>query len=144
MKKTILYAIAGCMIIVCSSGCSNMAPACADKSTVDLVVKVVNDHLFDKGLITYSHKVSDIRTTKVDKDTGAYSCAAYLSQDMTIKEADGERAKEALRLRVMWDGGLRYDNGENHFLTVKKITYTSELTSDNKHYVSVSGWSKYW
>ena len=142
MKKTILYAIAGCMIVICVAGCSKMAPKCDDKRTTDLVVKVVNDRLYDKDLITYTHKVSDIRTTKVDKDTGAYSCAAYLGQYMTIKEADGERAKKALYDRVTYiDQALKVE--ENNFVKVKQIEYTSELTSDNKHYVSVRGWFKY-
>ena len=141
VKKTILCAIAGCMIVICAAGCSKMAPKCDDKRTTDLVVKIVSDRLFDKELITYTHKVSDIRTTKVDKDTGTYSCAAYLDQDMTIKEADGGKAKEALRLRVGWDGGIC--EAGMYCRNVKKIEYKSELTSENKHYVSVRGWFKY-
>jgi len=137
MKKLLLSAIAWCMIILCATGCTTkMAPTCADKSTVDSVVKVIDGRMFAQDLITYDYKISDIRTTKVDKDTGAYSCAAYLEQNMTIKEAGGDKAKDDLRMIVRhWRGIL---DTENHGIIVKKIEYMSELTSENKHYVSVS------
>lgn len=66
-----------------SAGCSESAPSCSDKSTIEMVLKLSKDELVRTGyprdqLDKLNLKLSAIRTKKSDEKTGNQECACNL------------------------------------------------------------------
>ena len=81
MKSKILGALVVSAVFL-SAGCSNSAPKCSDKETLDLVKEIAMDTLVEQIGRDFASKVSfavnAIRTTDVNEKTGAQECAAEL------------------------------------------------------------------
>lgn len=106
------------------SGCSGTAPKCSDDEIVSLVKEIVKEQavrgLGARAAESLHYSLSAIRTTGVNKQTGANSCAAQLtitSKSMTF--------------------GDYMDNSSNE-KEEHSITYTVEKTDKRgEFYVSV-------
>lgn len=110
MRKAILTAML--LMAVAVSGCSKAAPACSDQRTIDLVKQIAQQKLDAKTPGTKAvFGLEAIRTTGKDDKTGTQSCAG----DFTISLPE-----------------INYNDKTG-------ITFTSELTDKNEHYVSVKG-----
>ena len=92
MKK-ILYYTTCVIILLAITSCTKKAPGCADEEIVDLVIKIATEKFFvmvreHKGIDVSDRKdmklgIENIRTNSVNKKTGARSCAANLTLEIS-------------------------------------------------------------
>jgi hypothetical protein len=112
MNKVLIIMLS--LFVLLSIACTKSAPKCGDVETKNLVIQLLRDNKFSSNQIAdFDLTLDNIRTTSFDKDTGKYSCEADLNVVMTSK------------------------TGKTVNKFNKDIFFTSEITSDNKHYVSV-------
>lgn len=121
MKKW--YVIVSLLALSQLVACSKSAPKCGDSKTKDLVVEILTDNGFKSDEYTkVVLNLDAIRTSGVDKDTGKNSCEGQLNVEKTVIKSRGWGATDV----------------EGYKTTDKKnLQFTSELTSEGKHYVSV-------
>lgn len=113
MKKVIVIS----SLIACSllSACGKKAPECNAEETQKLVKQIAQGEFAkatysNENAAAASYALSGIRTTNVNKETGARQCAAHID--------------------------IRSPSFGNHAL---EITYNVELTDDGQFYVTVFG-----
>lgn len=110
------------MVLTILSGCSQSAPSCSDSEATDLVTQIVTGEVekqrqyfinlnSSNSGITFSVDVNNIRINEKNKDTGSFKCSATV---------DVKSNSQFVRSR-------------------QDIEYTTEITADNKPYVTVYG-----
>jgi hypothetical protein len=120
MKRIFIVALV--MSLTQLTACSKSAPKCGDASTKKMVVDILRENVFyDTDYLKYHVlDIKNIRTKGTDKDTGKQSCEAEIDAQITWLKNTSDKVegkKEASPL-----------NGQT-------ITYTSEITSEGKHFV---------
>ena len=106
--------------------CSKSAPKCGDSKTKDLVIEILTDNGYKSDEFTNKVlRVDAIRTSGVDKDTGKNSCEGKLIVENTVIKPRG------------WAWLGEKDSVGYKSTDEKNIQFTSELTSEGKHYVSI-------
>lgn len=102
--------VAAAVAVTALNGCVQNAPTCSQPETVALVLQIAGEHR-SVAMLQKIHNATlsldAIRTVETNRQTGAHSCEA-------------EFLIASVRFNQKFD-----------------ITYKSELTDDNRHYVTV-------